>query len=172
MCIRDSHGSLFKIHAQLVGDHLSAGQGCDIFEHLFSSVAVSRSLYRNYVEGSPQLVDDQGGQRLALDILSDDKKSCSGLYDLLQQRKAILDVRDCLLYTSHLDPLVEHLHPGLLAVGDKTAAKANLLQSLKQPDRSLVRRRPVGDQGIVCLLYTSSSCSALAAGALNFFLQL
>ena len=53
------------------------------------------------------------------------------------------------VYIIHLDLLIEHLHPGLLVVGDKTTAKTNLLQPLKQPDRPLIRRRPVGNQSIV-----------------------
>src|SRR5699024_7323360 len=81
------HCRLFQLHAERLGDHLSACQDRDILQHLFSSVSVSRSLNCNNIECSAQLVDDQSCQSLALYILCNDQQSCTRLYDLLQQRK-------------------------------------------------------------------------------------
>ena len=91
------HGGFLQIQTNLVGDHGAAGQDRDILQHLFSSVAVARSLNRNYVEGASQLVDDQGGQSLALHVLGDDHQSCAGLNDLLQQGQDLLDIGNLLV---------------------------------------------------------------------------
>ena len=91
------HGRILQLDADLLGNNLSAGQNRDISEHLFSSVAIARSLYTYYREGSTQLVHDQGSQCLALDVLSDDEKLSACLYDLLQQRKDLLNVADLLI---------------------------------------------------------------------------
>ena len=46
------HFSFFQIKAEFVRDHLSTCQDRDILKHFFSSVAISRSLNSNYLEGS------------------------------------------------------------------------------------------------------------------------
>ena len=91
------HCSLFQVEAEFFGDHLAACQDRDILEHLFSSVAVARCLHCNYIECTAQFVDDQGCERLALDVLCDDEESCAGLYNLLKERQDILDVGDLLV---------------------------------------------------------------------------
>ncbi len=91
------HGSILELNAEIRRDYLSAGQDCDILKHLFSSVAIARCLYRTYLEGSTELVDNQCGQCLALNILSDDQKACAGLNDFLKKRKDILNVADLLV---------------------------------------------------------------------------
>ena len=87
------HSSVLQLIAQL--DRRLPGtacQDCDILQHFFSSVTITRSLYADYVEGTTQLVNDQGGQSLALNIFSDDQKLCAALYNLLQQRQDLLNI--------------------------------------------------------------------------------
>ena len=64
---------VFQLKTKLLGDHSTAGQDCDILQHLFSSVAVARCFHTYYLQSTTQFVHDQSGQSLALDILSDDQ---------------------------------------------------------------------------------------------------
>src|SRR5699024_8616243 len=91
------HRCLFEIQAKLLGDHLSACQDCDILKHLFSSVAISRCFYSRNIKCTAQFVDDQCCKSFTFYILRDDQKSCSGLHDLLKERKNILNIGDLLI---------------------------------------------------------------------------
>ena len=67
-----------------------------------SSISLRRSpkpgaLTQHHVQGAAQLVDDQGGQGLALHVLSDDQQLLAHLDDLLQQGQQILNVGDLLV---------------------------------------------------------------------------
>ena len=90
-------GSILQLQTDLLGDHLAAGQDRDILQHFLTSVAVARCLDSNNIEGTSQLVDDESGQCLALDVLSNDQQLSAALHYLLQQRKDILDVGDLLV---------------------------------------------------------------------------
>ena len=66
------------------------------------SMALRRSpkpgaLTAQTLQDAAQLVDDQGRQRLALDVLGDDQQRLAGLGDLLQQRQHVADVGELLL---------------------------------------------------------------------------
>ena len=89
---------VLQLQADLVRDDRAAGQDRDILQHIFSSVAVARGLHRDHVEGAAELVDDQGGQSLALDVLGDDQELRAHLDDLLEDRQKILDVADLLVH--------------------------------------------------------------------------
>ena len=65
---------------------LAAGQDGDVVEHGLAAVAVAGRLDGGDLEDAAQLVDDQGGQGFALDVLGDDQQRLVGLGDLLQQR--------------------------------------------------------------------------------------
>ena len=90
-------GRILELEAEVRRDYLTAGQDRDILKHLLTSVAIARSLDSNDVEGTSQLVDDEGCECLTLDILCDDEELCAHLYDLLEERKDILDVGDLLI---------------------------------------------------------------------------
>lgn len=77
------HCGIFQFITKLGADHGTTGQDCDILQHSFSSVTIAGSLNGYYVESTTQLVNDQGGQCLALYILSDDQQLSAGLNDLL-----------------------------------------------------------------------------------------
>src|SRR6266567_2248098 len=61
-----------KPAAHLFADHLSTGQGSDVAQHLFAAVAEARSLDSQHIEDTAQLVDNQGSQRLTIDILGNE----------------------------------------------------------------------------------------------------
>ena len=76
----------FEVDAQVLEDRLAAGQDGDVAQHRLAAIAVARCLDRRDLEDAPQLVDDQGRQGLALDVLGDDQQRLVGLGDLLEQR--------------------------------------------------------------------------------------
>src|SRR3712207_7368158 len=45
------------------------------------------TLFRSNLEAAAQLVDDESGERLAFDVLSDDQQRLRGLHHCLQQRQ-------------------------------------------------------------------------------------
>ena len=60
-----------------------------------SSMALRRSpkpgaLTAQTLEGAAQVVDDEGGEGFALDVLGDDQEGLAGLGDLLEQRQEVL----------------------------------------------------------------------------------
>src|SRR6476659_8583203 len=65
-------GDVLELDAEILGDHLALGQDRDILEHRLAAIAEARSLYGRDLEAAAQLVDDQGGESLALDVLGDD----------------------------------------------------------------------------------------------------
>ena len=102
-------------------DRLAAGQDGDVLEHRLAAVAVAGGLHRGAPEGAAELVDDQGGQRLALDVLGDDQERLARLRDLLQDRHEVLDRRDLLLVDQDVGVLEDGLHRG--RVGDEVGAE-------------------------------------------------
>ena len=90
-------GSIFQFQTQFGGDNFCTGQGCDITQHFFSSVAKTRSFYCNAGEGTTQFVQQQGGESFAFDVLSDDEQFLAGLNDLFEQRQDFLNVGDLLV---------------------------------------------------------------------------
>ena len=65
---------VFELDAEVLGDHLAAGQDRDVLEHRLAAIAEARRLHGRDLEAAAQLVDDERGQRLALDILGDDQQ--------------------------------------------------------------------------------------------------
>ena len=80
-----------QLEADLLGDHLAAGQDRDVLQHGLAAVTEARGLDGDGLEGAADLVDDQRGQRLAVDVLGQDQQRLARLHDLLQQRQQVLD---------------------------------------------------------------------------------
>ena len=91
------HGSILELQAEVGADDSTAGQDSDILEHGFPSVAVAGCLDSDNVESAAQLVDDEGRQSFALDVLSHDQEPCAHFDDLLEHGKNILDGGDLLI---------------------------------------------------------------------------
>ena len=102
---------VFQFDAQVLHDGPAAGQRGDVLEHGLAPVAVAGRLDGRALEDAAQLVDDQGGQRLALDVLGDNQQRPPGLRDPLQQRHQVLGARDFLLKHQDERPLQHALHP-------------------------------------------------------------
>ena len=70
-------GGAIQLAADLLGDHLAAGQDRDVLEHGLAAIAEAGGLDGQDVDGAAQLVHHQGRQRLAIHVLGDDQqRSC------------------------------------------------------------------------------------------------
>ena len=65
---------VFELDAEILADHLTAGQDRHVFEHRLAPVAKAGRLDRRDLKPAAQFVDDEGRQCLALDILGDDQQ--------------------------------------------------------------------------------------------------
>ena len=63
-----------------------------------------------HVQRAAELVDDERGERLALDVLGDDEERLLLLRDLLEHREKVLHVRDLLLVDEDVGVLEDGLH--------------------------------------------------------------
>src|ERR1700754_4160180 len=74
--------SVLQLEADLFADDRATGEDRDVLQHGLAAVAEARGLDGDGLEGAAHLVDDQGGQRLALDVLGDDHQRLAALHDL------------------------------------------------------------------------------------------
>src|SRR6185437_6870920 len=58
-----------ELDAELLADQLALGEDGDVLEHRLAAIAEAGRLDRRDLEAAAQLVDDERGQRLALDVL-------------------------------------------------------------------------------------------------------
>ena len=83
--------------AEILEDRLTAGEHGDVTEHRLAAVAVAGSLHGHRLDDAPQLVDDERGQGLPLDVLGDHHQRLARLADGLEERHEVLRARDLLL---------------------------------------------------------------------------
>ena len=107
---RSVRAHVLEVDAQGLEDRLAAGQDGDVLEHGLAAVAVAGGLHRGAPEGAAQLVDDQGGQGLALDLLGDDQQRLARLRHLLEHRHQILDRADLLLVDQDVSVFENRFH--------------------------------------------------------------
>ena len=98
-------------------DRLAAGQDRDVLQHGLAAIAEARRLHGRDLEAAAQLVDDERGERLALDVLGDDEQRLAGLHHRFEQRQQLLQARELLLVDQ--DVGVVHLDAHLVGVGDE-----------------------------------------------------
>ena len=89
--------SILQLHAEIAGNDGAAGQDRDVLKHFLASVAEAGSLDAYAGEGAAQLVENDGGQSLALDVLGDYQQLAACLDDLLEQGQDLLNVGDLLI---------------------------------------------------------------------------
>ena len=66
---------VLELDAELLGDHLAAGEDRDVLQHGLAAVAEARGLHGDAVQHAAELVDDQRRQRLAFDVFGDDERA-------------------------------------------------------------------------------------------------
>ena len=108
---------VLKLDAEIFGDELTAGQDRDVLQHGLAAIAEARRLDGRDLQAAAQLVDDERGKRLALDVLGDDEQRTRRLHDGFQQRQHGLQVGELLLVQE--DVGVFQLGDHLLRIGDE-----------------------------------------------------
>ena len=64
-----------ELQADLLGDHLAAGEDRDVLEHRLAALAEAGGLDGDRLERAADLVHDERGEGLALDVLGDDRRA-------------------------------------------------------------------------------------------------
>ncbi len=88
---------VLKLDADVLADHLAAGDDGDVFQHGLAAIAEARRLHGRDLEAAAQLVDHQGGQRFAFDFLGDDEERTARLHHGFQDRQHGLQAGELLL---------------------------------------------------------------------------
>ena len=78
---------VLELDAEILADHLTAGQDGEVLKHRFAPVAEAWGLDRRDLEPAAQFVDDERRQRLALDVLGNDQQRIAALHDRFEQGK-------------------------------------------------------------------------------------
>ena len=117
---------LVEVDAELLDDCLAAGENSDVLEHALTTVAVCRSLDCADVQNAAELVENEGGQSLAVDVLSHDEQRCALLLDSLKDRQDVLDGGN--LVVSHEDVRIVQLSGESLVVGCEVRGNVTLVK--------------------------------------------
>ena len=80
-------GHILELDAQVVRDRLTPGEHGDVLEHRLAAVTEARRLHGCDLQTTATLVDDEGGQSFAFDVLRDDQQGLAGLNDRLEDRQ-------------------------------------------------------------------------------------
>src|SRR5205814_724788 len=131
---------VLELDAEVLGDQLTAGQDRHVLEHRLATITEAGRLDGGDLEAAAQLVDDQGGQRLALDVLGHDQERLARLHDRLEHRQHRLQARELLLEQQDVGAL--ELGDHLVGVGDEVrreiAAASTVAVVVPSPAMSLV----------------------------------
>ena len=107
---------VLELHAEVGRDDLAAGQDGDILQHFLAAVAEAGGLDAHAGERAAQLVEDDGGQRLALDVVGDDNELLARVEHGLEHRQDLLNVRDLLVRDEDERVVNDGFH--LVVIGD------------------------------------------------------
>src|SRR5665213_682398 len=110
-----------ELDAEVFGDRLAAGEGCDVFEHRLATIAEAGGLYRGNIQRAAQFVDDESCERFAVYVLSNDEQRLGGAGDLLEQGEEVLHRRDLLLVDKDVGVLEGRFHA--LGISHKVGAE-------------------------------------------------
>ena len=72
---------------EVFADDLAAGDDRDVLEHGLAAIAEARCLHGRNLEAAAQLVDDERGQSLTLDLFRDDEERTSSLHHGFENRE-------------------------------------------------------------------------------------
>ncbi len=134
------HLEVFQLDPEVLEERPPAGKDRDVLHHGLPPVTEAGGLDRRRLQGAAQLVHDQGGQSLALDVLRDHAERPARLGDLLQHRKHVLHAGDLLLVNQHEAVLEDDFHP--LAVGDEVRREVAAVELHALDDLELGVQRP------------------------------
>src|SRR5690606_27121331 len=116
-----AHSDILELDAEVFRDHLALGQDRDVLQQRLAAIAEAGCLDRRDLEAAAQLVDHQGSQRLAFDVLGNDEERTARLYHCFEDRQHGLQIRELLFVDQ--DVRVIELDNHLLGVGHEIRAE-------------------------------------------------
>ena len=115
------------LEADLLGDDLATCEDRHVLQHRLATIAEAGGLDGHRREGAADLVDHQGGEGLALDVLGDDDQRTVGLHDLLEGRDQVTDRCDLGTREQHVRVLQDSLHA--VGVGHEVGRDVALVET-------------------------------------------
>ena len=109
--------NLLQRQPDFLGDHRAAGQDGDVFQHGLAPVAEPRRLDARHLDGAAHVVDHQGGQGLAFDVLGDNQHGLARFRHALQHRQQVSHIRDLLVVQQDVGAFQVDAH-GVLIVDE------------------------------------------------------
>ena len=103
-----------------------AGEDRDVLQHRLAAVAEAGGLHRGAAERAADLVHDERGERLALDVLGEHEHRLAGLHDLLEHRQQVLHRARSSVRDEDVGVLQDRLHA--LGVGDEVRRDVALVE--------------------------------------------
>ena len=116
-----------SLRPDLLGDDLAAGEDGDVLEHGLAALAEAGGLDGDRLERAADLVDHEGGEGLALDVLGDDHQRLAGLHDLLEHGQQVAHGGDLRADEQHVGVLEDGLHA--LGVGHEVGRDVALVEA-------------------------------------------
>ena len=117
---KSSGGDGVQLATDFLADDIGAAEDGEVAQHLLAAIAEARRLDGQHVDGAAELVDDQRGEGLAVDVLGDDEDRAAQLDALLQCRQQIADAGDLLVGDEDGGVLQHRLHA--VGVGHEVGA--------------------------------------------------
>src|SRR5258708_2457785 len=111
------HLDVLELDAQVFRDGLAAGQDCDVLQHGLATIAKARRFHGSNVERAAQLVHDQGRERFAFHVFSNDQQRLARLCDLLEQGQQVFHGADFLFVDKNVGIVQDGFHA--LRIGDE-----------------------------------------------------
>ena len=108
---------ILELHAEVFADDRTAREDGDVAEHGLAAVTEAGRLDGGHVQRATELVDDEGGERLALDLLGDDDEGLAAAGRRLEDGEKVAHVRHLLLVEEN-EGVIE-LGRHAVCVGDK-----------------------------------------------------
>src|SRR5688572_4566269 len=98
---------VLQLDSQVFGDRAAARQNRDVLHDCLSAVAECRRLHRSHLEGSANLVNDQGCEGFTFNFLGEDQQGTSLASHSFQQRNKVTHAR-YLLFVNQDQRILEH----------------------------------------------------------------
>ena len=114
---------VFELDAQFFEDGGAAGDDGDVFQHRLAAIAEAGGLDGGDLEGAAELVDDQGRQGFAFDVLGDDEQGLPSSAILLRTGTRSRARADFLLVDQDVGVFEDGFHA--CRIGDEMRARDN-----------------------------------------------
>ena len=117
---------VLELDAEVFGDGLAAGEDGDVLKHGLAAIAEAGGLDGRDLERATELVDDEGGEGVAVDVFRDDDEGLAGLHGLLEQGQQVLHGGDLLLVDEDVGVLERGFHA--VGIGDEVGREVAAIE--------------------------------------------